>query len=228
MVPCGRWGLAALLRASSSHPRRRALSASPQSCISPNNERAFRDSGTSPATSARAKRGLRGVPPRNPRRTGRARPRRRGQSLRAADTAPPRRAAVIAGRVVAENGVRTVECPYHGWRYGTQDGVCKLIPSLRSKTSPTSRPHPRPGRFPDARGQRHRAVAFGLVRSALHRRAAAGPRNSICATSVNRNSHPPNLRRQHGQRRRRPDGPRARPLRQGINGGGARRARAGG
>src|SRR5204863_87421 len=27
-------------------------------------------------------------------------------------------------------GAETVECPYHGWRYGTRDGVCAAIPSL--------------------------------------------------------------------------------------------------
>jgi phenylpropionate dioxygenase-like ring-hydroxylating dioxygenase large terminal subunit len=26
--------------------------------------------------------------------------------------------------------VQTVECAYHGWRFGTQDGVCRQIPSL--------------------------------------------------------------------------------------------------
>ena len=25
---------------------------------------------------------------------------------------------------------RRVECPYHGWRFGDADGVCKQIPSL--------------------------------------------------------------------------------------------------
>ncbi|MET0545782.1 MAG: Rieske 2Fe-2S domain-containing protein, partial [Caulobacterales bacterium] len=34
-----------------------------------------------------------------------------------------------AGRQIDTNGEATIECPYHGWRFGA-DGVCKLLPSL--------------------------------------------------------------------------------------------------
>ena len=46
------------------------------------------------------------------------------------DICPHRAVPLSAGRIVADNGVQTVECPYHGWRYATEDGACKLIPSL--------------------------------------------------------------------------------------------------
>jgi phenylpropionate dioxygenase-like ring-hydroxylating dioxygenase large terminal subunit len=53
-----------------------------------------------------------------------------GNAFALRDICPHRAVPLSAGRIVAENGVQTVECPYHGWRYGTQDGICKLIPSL--------------------------------------------------------------------------------------------------
>ncbi len=53
-----------------------------------------------------------------------------GKAFALRDICPHRAVPLSAGRIVAENGVQTVECPYHGWRYGTQDGICKLIPSL--------------------------------------------------------------------------------------------------
>ena len=45
------------------------------------------------------------------------------------DICPHRLVPLSAGRQVATDGIPTVECPYHGWRFGT-DGVCKLMPSL--------------------------------------------------------------------------------------------------
>jgi len=42
------------------------------------------------------------------------------------DVCPHRAAPLSAGRLVGE----TVECPYHGWRFGLRDGVCAAIPSL--------------------------------------------------------------------------------------------------
>ena len=42
------------------------------------------------------------------------------------DICPHRAAPFSAGRTV--DGC--VECPYHGWRFGTDDGVCQLIPAL--------------------------------------------------------------------------------------------------
>lgn len=46
------------------------------------------------------------------------------------DICPHRAAPLSAGRFHQEtSGVETVECPYHGWRFG-QDGACAAIPSL--------------------------------------------------------------------------------------------------
>jgi phenylpropionate dioxygenase-like ring-hydroxylating dioxygenase large terminal subunit len=45
------------------------------------------------------------------------------------DICPHRAVPLSAGRQVETDGQVTVECPYHGFRFGT-DGVCKLIPSL--------------------------------------------------------------------------------------------------
>jgi len=44
------------------------------------------------------------------------------------DICPHRAAPFSAG--CQKDG--TVECPYHGWRFGTEDGACKEIPSLTS------------------------------------------------------------------------------------------------
>jgi phenylpropionate dioxygenase-like ring-hydroxylating dioxygenase large terminal subunit len=46
------------------------------------------------------------------------------------DICPHRAVPLSAGRVVSANGIQTVECPYHGWRFGAGDGVCKEIPTL--------------------------------------------------------------------------------------------------
>jgi phenylpropionate dioxygenase-like ring-hydroxylating dioxygenase large terminal subunit len=46
------------------------------------------------------------------------------------DICPHRAVPLSAGRITDTNGVQTVECPYHGWRFSTGDGVCKQIPSL--------------------------------------------------------------------------------------------------
>lgn len=53
-----------------------------------------------------------------------------GRAFALRDICPHRAVPLSAGRIEATNGVQTVECPYHGWRFGTQDGVCKQIPSL--------------------------------------------------------------------------------------------------
>ncbi|MBL8537777.1 MAG: aromatic ring-hydroxylating dioxygenase subunit alpha [Hyphomonadaceae bacterium] len=46
------------------------------------------------------------------------------------DICPHRSVPLSSGRIVENAGVQTVECPYHGWRFGAGDGVCKQIPSL--------------------------------------------------------------------------------------------------
>ncbi|MDE2357570.1 MAG: aromatic ring-hydroxylating dioxygenase subunit alpha [Alphaproteobacteria bacterium] len=62
-----------------------------------------------------------------------ARPRegtRDGGLLALRDICPHRAAPLSAGRLVAEpDGATSVECPYHGWRFGA-DGRCRAIPSL--------------------------------------------------------------------------------------------------
>ena len=53
-----------------------------------------------------------------------------GRAFALRDICPHRAVPLSAGRLVQTDGAATVECPYHGWRYATLDGVCKLIPSL--------------------------------------------------------------------------------------------------
>jgi len=48
-----------------------------------------------------------------------------GEIFALRDLCPHRGVPLSAGRIAGE----TVECPYHGWRFGA-DGGCKLIPSL--------------------------------------------------------------------------------------------------
>jgi phenylpropionate dioxygenase-like ring-hydroxylating dioxygenase large terminal subunit len=52
-----------------------------------------------------------------------------GEVLAMRDVCPHRAVPLSAGRQVETNGAATIECPYHGWRFGG-DGVCKLMPSL--------------------------------------------------------------------------------------------------
>lgn len=47
------------------------------------------------------------------------------------DICPHRAVPLSAGQMTRESdGTDTVECPYHGWRFGLGDGVCRHIPSL--------------------------------------------------------------------------------------------------
>ena len=47
------------------------------------------------------------------------------------DICPHRAAPLSEGRIVdGPDGQESVECPYHGWRFGTSDGACKAIPAL--------------------------------------------------------------------------------------------------
>ena len=47
------------------------------------------------------------------------------------DICPHRASPLSAGRLTREaDGAESVECPYHGWRFRTADGVCAAIPSL--------------------------------------------------------------------------------------------------
>lgn len=45
------------------------------------------------------------------------------------DVCPHRLVPLSAGRQIDTEGEVTVQCPYHGWRFGT-DGVCRHMPSL--------------------------------------------------------------------------------------------------
>ena len=55
---------------------------------------------------------------------------RAGEAFALRDICPHRAAPLSAGRLVAgPGGTETVECPYHGWRFGA-DGACAAIPSL--------------------------------------------------------------------------------------------------
>src|SRR5262245_31703869 len=55
---------------------------------------------------------------------------RAGQVFALRDICPHRAAPLSAGRLTREaDGAESVECPYHGWRYGL-DGGCRAIPSL--------------------------------------------------------------------------------------------------
>ena len=54
----------------------------------------------------------------------------KGQLFALRDICPHRAAPLSAGRFHTEaSGATTVECPYHGWRFGA-DGACAAIPSL--------------------------------------------------------------------------------------------------
>jgi phenylpropionate dioxygenase-like ring-hydroxylating dioxygenase large terminal subunit len=53
-----------------------------------------------------------------------------GQAFAMRDICPHRAVPLSAGRQVDTDGQPTVECPYHGWRFGAADGVCRHMPSL--------------------------------------------------------------------------------------------------
>jgi len=63
------------------------------------------------------------------------------------DVCPHRAAPLSAGRQVEEGGETTLECPYHGWRMKTSDGVCAKIPAL-SETSSFPVANMKTARFP--------------------------------------------------------------------------------
>jgi phenylpropionate dioxygenase-like ring-hydroxylating dioxygenase large terminal subunit len=52
-----------------------------------------------------------------------------GEVFALRDICPHRAVPLSAGRWVEQDGAPTIECPYHGWRFGG-DGVCKHMPSL--------------------------------------------------------------------------------------------------
>lgn len=52
-----------------------------------------------------------------------------GEAFAMRDICPHRLVPLSAGKQIDHNGEAVVECPYHGWRFGT-DGVCRHMPSL--------------------------------------------------------------------------------------------------
>ncbi|MBI1340093.1 Rieske 2Fe-2S domain-containing protein [bacterium] len=52
-----------------------------------------------------------------------------GEAFALRDVCPHRLVPLSTGRQVETDGEPTIECPYHGWRFG-RDGVCRLMPSL--------------------------------------------------------------------------------------------------
>lgn len=52
-----------------------------------------------------------------------------GEVFALRDICPHRLVPLSAGRQIDTQGEPSVECPYHGWRFGI-DGVCRLLPSL--------------------------------------------------------------------------------------------------
>ena len=54
----------------------------------------------------------------------------KGEAFALRDICPHRLVPLSAGKQLETNGAPTIECPYHGWRFGLQDGVCKHMPSL--------------------------------------------------------------------------------------------------
>ena len=54
----------------------------------------------------------------------------KGDAFALRDICPHRLVPLSAGRQLDTDGEPTLECPYHGWRFGAADGVCKHMPSL--------------------------------------------------------------------------------------------------
>ena len=54
----------------------------------------------------------------------------KGDAFALRDICPHRLVPLSAGKQLDTDGQPTVECPYHGWRFGAKDGVCKHMPSL--------------------------------------------------------------------------------------------------
>ena len=56
----------------------------------------------------------------------------KGEAFALRDICPHRLVPLSAGQQIETDGRPTIQCPYHGWRFGT-DGQCALMPSLVSK-----------------------------------------------------------------------------------------------
>jgi phenylpropionate dioxygenase-like ring-hydroxylating dioxygenase large terminal subunit len=53
----------------------------------------------------------------------------KGEAFALRDACPHRLVPLSAGKQVETDGQPTIQCPYHGWRFGT-DGGCRHMPSL--------------------------------------------------------------------------------------------------
>src|SRR5262249_30993933 len=53
----------------------------------------------------------------------------KGEAFALRDICPHRLVPLSAGKQVDTRGEPTIQCPYHGWRFGT-DGGCRHMPSL--------------------------------------------------------------------------------------------------
>ncbi|MDZ4760490.1 MAG: aromatic ring-hydroxylating dioxygenase subunit alpha [Alphaproteobacteria bacterium] len=53
----------------------------------------------------------------------------KGEAFALRDICPHRLVPLSAGQQIDTDGAPTIQCPYHGWRFGT-DGVCRHMPSL--------------------------------------------------------------------------------------------------
>lgn len=69
-----------------------------------------------------------------------------GEVFALRDVCPHRLVPLSAGQQVETAGEATLQCPYHGWRFGT-DGVCRLMPSL-TEDSPYDPARIRVRRYP--------------------------------------------------------------------------------
>ncbi len=58
----------------------------------------------------------------------------RGEAFALRDICPHRLVPLSAGQQIETQGAWTLQCPYHGWRFGT-DGGCRLMPSLTADSA---------------------------------------------------------------------------------------------
>ncbi|VAV94923.1 Vanillate O-demethylase oxygenase subunit [hydrothermal vent metagenome] len=59
-----------------------------------------------------------------------------GQAFAVRDICPHRGILLSTGKLIQKKGQTSIECPYHGWRFGT-DGRCVAIPSLTREQAKT-------------------------------------------------------------------------------------------
>ena len=134
----------------------------------------------------------------------------KGEVFALRDICPHRLVPLSSGRQVETDGEATLECPYHGWRFGA-DGVCKHMPSLTG-----SEPY-EPGKVKVRRYPVHEAHGAVYVFISDDPRATAAP--DVPAPQFGplpekaEIRHRGCLQRAYGRCRRRPDGPGACPLR---------------